>query len=148
MRVERWSQIEELFLRAIEVPAEQRGEFLEEVCGGDESLRRELESLLACDAPERPLVSATFLSASQREVVGSEDGTVEMAGQRIGPYRVVRLLGSGGMGSVYLAVRDDDHFQKEVAIKLLKRGMDWDLMQDGFQTEREILACLATSYVA
>src|SRR5262245_18360734 len=148
MRVERWSQIEELFLRAIEVPAEQRGEFLEEVCGGDESLRRELESLLACDAPERPLVSATFLSASQREVVGSEDGTVEMAGHRIGPCRVVRLLGSGGMRSVYLAVRDDDHFQKEVAIKLLKRGMDTDFILYRFRQERQILASLEHPYMA
>ena len=61
---------------------------------------------------------------------------------RIGPYRLVRELGQGGMGTVYLAVRDDDVFSKRVALKILKRGMDTDAIVRRFRTERQILAGL------
>jgi non-specific serine/threonine protein kinase/serine/threonine-protein kinase len=63
-------------------------------------------------------------------------------GRRIGPYRLVRELGQGGMGAVFLAVRDDDVFHKRVALKLLKRGMDTDAIVRRFRTERQILAGL------
>ena len=61
---------------------------------------------------------------------------------RIGPYRLVRELGQGGMGTVYLAVRDDDAFRKRVALKILKRGMDTESIVRRFRTERQILAGL------
>jgi serine/threonine-protein kinase len=61
MRPERWNQIEGLFLQAIELPAKEREGFLDDVCNGDESLRRDLNSLLACDVPETPLVNGSFL---------------------------------------------------------------------------------------
>jgi non-specific serine/threonine protein kinase/serine/threonine-protein kinase len=63
-------------------------------------------------------------------------------GVRIGPYRLVRELGRGGMGTVYLAVRSDDAFQQRVALKVLKRGMDTDAIVRRFRTERQILASL------
>jgi serine/threonine protein kinase/tetratricopeptide (TPR) repeat protein len=62
--------------------------------------------------------------------------------RRIGPYRLVRELGQGGMGAVFLAVRDDDVFHKRVAVKLLKRGMDTDAIVQRFRAERQILAGL------
>jgi non-specific serine/threonine protein kinase/serine/threonine-protein kinase len=67
---------------------------------------------------------------------------------RIGPYRVIREIGRGGMGTVYLAVRDDDAFQKRVAIKVLKRGMDTDAIVRRFQRERQILAALDHPHIA
>ena len=67
---------------------------------------------------------------------------------RIGAYRVVRELGQGGMGTVFLAVRDDDAFRKRVALKLLKRGMDSDAIVQRFRTERQILAGLEHPYIA
>ncbi len=64
------------------------------------------------------------------------------AGARVGAYRLVRELGQGGMGTVYLAVRDDDAFHKRVALKILKRGMDTEAIVRRFRTERQILAGL------
>ena len=69
-------------------------------------------------------------------------------GLRIGPYRLVRELGRGGMGTVYLAVRSDDAFQKRVALKVLKRGMDTDAIVRRFRNERQILASLDHPYIS
>jgi non-specific serine/threonine protein kinase/serine/threonine-protein kinase len=70
------------------------------------------------------------------------------AGPRIGVYRLIRELGHGGMGTVFLAVRDDDAFQKRVAIKILKRGMDSDAIVRRFRNERQILAGLDHPHIA
>ena len=70
------------------------------------------------------------------------------AGPRIGSYRLVRELGQGGMGTVYLAVRDDDAFRKRVAVKVLKRGMDTESIVRRFRTERQILAGLDHANIA
>ena len=67
---------------------------------------------------------------------------------RLGPYRLIRELGHGGMGTVYLGVRDDDAFQKRVAIKVLKRGMDTDSIVRRFRHERQILASLEHPFIA
>jgi len=148
MRSERWSQIERLFLQAIEIPPQERERFLGEVCNGDEALRQELNSLLACDIPETPLVNGSFLPRNGALSDTTSPAVTEMVGRRIGPYRLLRLLGRGGMGSVHLAVRDDDHYRKEVAIKLLKRGMDTDFMLNRFRQERQILANLEHPFIA
>ncbi len=71
-----------------------------------------------------------------------------MDGVRIGPYRLIRELGRGGMGTVYLAVRSDDAYQKRVAIKVLKRGMDTEAIVRRFRNERQILASLEHPYIA
>jgi serine/threonine protein kinase len=65
-----------------------------------------------------------------------------LLGSRVGPYRIVMLLGEGGMGAVYLAERDDKQFHKQVAIKVLKRGADGHDALRRFQLEREVLAAL------
>ncbi len=149
MTSERWSQIQGLFLQAIELPPAEREKFLIAVCKDDEFLRRELNSLLACDIPDTPLVNNSFLSANGgRGTTSVSDPVMHMTGRRIGAYRLVRLLGRGGMGSVHLAVRDDDHYKKEVAIKLLKRGMDTDVMLQRFRQERQILANLEHPFIA
>ena len=148
MRPDRWNQIEGLFLQAVELPPQERERFLSEACNGDESLRRELNSLLACDIPETPLVNGSFLPPNSVLTDVAAPAATDMAGRRIGPYRLLRLLGHGGMGSVHLAVRDDDHYRKEVAIKLLKRGMDTDFMLNRFRLERQILANLEHPFIA
>jgi len=90
MPAERWRQIETLFALAVECPAQDLPLFLDKVCRGDEDLRRELESLLACDAPEQQLI----------DVPPPPESDAGMAGQRIGPYRLIRLIGQGGMGGL------------------------------------------------
>ncbi len=72
----------------------------------------------------------------------SDDALDETLEPRVGAYRLVRELGQGGMGTVFLAVRDDDAFHKRVALKILKRGMDTDSIVRRFRTERQILAGL------
>jgi non-specific serine/threonine protein kinase/serine/threonine-protein kinase len=75
-------------------------------------------------------------------------GSDGIAGLRVGPYKLVRELGRGGMGTVYLAVRSDDQFQKRVAIKVLRRGMDTEAIVRRFRHERQILASLQHPYIA
>src|SRR5262245_18844637 len=142
MTVERWRQIETLFAQAVERPTGERQQFVDRACEGDEALKRELESLLAADAPGERLAEVPTLFG--RTLASDSD----MTGRRIGPYRLTRLIGHGGMGSVYLGVRDDDQFQKQVAIKLLKRGMDTDFMLSRFRQERQILANLEHPFIA
>src|SRR5438105_2011200 len=69
-------------------------------------------------------------------------------GRRIGPYRLIRKLGQGGMGSVYLAARADDQFEQQVAVKIVKRGMDTDFILSRFRNERQILAGLEHPNIA
>lgn len=146
MRAERWRQIENLFVQAVECPPPERQLLLDRVCEGDEDLRRELESLLAYDAPGERLVEIPdALGADASE---DRDSGQHHVGQRIGPYRLIRLIGQGGMGAVYLSVRDDDQYQKEVAIKVLKRGMDTNFMLSRFRQERQILANLEHPFIA
>src|SRR5262245_47272509 len=148
MRSERWNQMERLILHAVEISPADREHFLYLVCQGTVSLMLELNSLLACDAPTKPLVHGTFLPKESIQNDAPLDVGPDMADRRIGPYRLVRLLGRGGMGSVHLAIRDDDQYQKEVAIKLLKRGMDTDFMLQRFRQERQILANLEHPFIA
>src|SRR5262245_37393411 len=148
MRPERWNQIEGLFLQAVEISPEERERFLAQACQGDESLRQEVNSLLACDVPATPLVKGSFLPNESSQNQAHLEIVHDTAGRRIGPYRLVRRLGRGGMGCVHLAVRDADQYQKEVAIKLLKRGMDTDLMLHRFRQERQILANLEHPFIA
>lgn len=145
MTEDRWSQIQGLFLQAVELTPESRPDFLDQACGTDAELRREIESLIDCDAPNQQLIAVPQLDDQDSDEDDSNSG---MSGRRIGPYRVVRQLGYGGMGAVYLGVRDDDQYSKQVAIKLLKRGMDTDFMLSRFRQERQILANLEHPFIA
>lgn len=140
MTDERWRQVEALFGELIDCPVAERQAILERRCGEDQELRQELESLLACDDPGRPLVEIPAAVA----LVSEEDNS----GRRVGPYQLIRLLGHGGMGAVYLGVRVDDQYQKQVAVKLLKRGMDTEFMLRRFRQERQILANLEHPFIA
>jgi len=124
--------MESLFAAAAGRPAGERGEFLDAHCGDDPELRAEVGRLLEAD--ER---AGTFIERSV-EAVASE----LCSGRSIGPYRLIRQLGRGGMSSVYLAVRADAQFRKRVAIKLVRRGMDTDDILRRFRNERQILASL------
>jgi eukaryotic-like serine/threonine-protein kinase len=140
MTPERWQKVEELFHLSLEREAGQRAAFLDEACAGDSDLRGQVELLLAYDRQE-----SDFLETPASGVVGDwvdEDQPGPMTGRRIGAYQVTREIGHGGMGAVYLAVRADDHYQKQVAIKLIKRGMDTETILRRFRTERQILANL------
>ena len=140
MTPERYQQVKELFQSALEREGSQRKRFLDEACAGDPSLREEVESLLTSHEQ-----APSFIESSALEIVSKmlpDQRDEQMVGQRIGPYKVIREIAHGGMGAVYLAFRADDEYQKQVAIKLIKRGMDTDLIIRRFRNERQILANL------
>jgi serine/threonine protein kinase len=123
---------------------ELRGAFLDEACGGDGALRREVDRLLAAhDA------AGGFLSSSiGLESDGEEAGALETVPQRIGPYQILETIAHEGMGTVYRSVRDDDAFRKTVALKLVRGGRQSDYFQRRFRQERQILAGLQHPNVA
>lgn len=133
MTATRWKQIETVFEQVLELPIAERPDFLQRTCDGDEELRREVESLLDSHAK-----AGSFIDDRSQfhQEFDSSDSTRP---QLIGHYRIVRELGRGGMGAVYLAERADE-YQKQVAIKLIKRGMDTDSVLRHFRNERQILA--------
>jgi len=138
MQAERWRQIDAVFQSAVDCAPENRPAFLDSACGGDAELRREVESLLNSHDPGWTEPSAwkdAFSVLESRNAKLSE-------GRRIGAYRIQRELGRGGMGSVYLCARADDEFQKLVAIKVIRRGLDTDDIIERFRSERQILARL------
>jgi tetratricopeptide (TPR) repeat protein len=138
---ERFLQIEAVFSEALEVPQEQRDDLLAARCGGDQAMIEEVRSLLnACEAEELRAAS------EKREQGGSQQD--RMKRQRIGPYEIDRLLGRGGMGSVYLAHRADGQFEQEVAIKLIDLPLGTELFRERFRQERQILAGLHHPYIA
>ena len=160
MTPERWKQIEGVFDAAMDLAPGERESYLAEECGTDAELRRQVEMLIrsheqAGSFIEEPAVAGVI--GSEAAAAGYDLGTTDASfqeepapfiGRRVGSYRIVRELGRGGMGAVYLAVRADDEFQKRVAIKLVKRGMDTDFILRRFRQERQILASLDHTYIA
>jgi serine/threonine protein kinase/tetratricopeptide (TPR) repeat protein len=132
----RWQRLKHILGETLEQPSlKKRTAVLRELCADDTALLRQVEKLLAHDT--RALEEfAEF--AGKRLRHDERDRT----GERIGAYAIVRELGRGGMGAVYLAERADGHFEKCVAIKVLKRGTDTDEVLRRFRIERQILADL------
>ena len=123
-RPEDWRRLEEIFYRALEVAPEQRARFLDEACGSDAELRAEVQSLL--DATGQP---AGFLTgpveSAARKFCGSDPVPRVQPGRALGPYRIISLLGAGGMGEVYLA--EDSRLGRRVAMKMLAADLVRDL---------------------
>src|SRR5438045_4186877 len=112
MTSERWQQIETLFHSALELPGEERATFLSRQCGGDDNLREEVESLLRAYNRD-----GSFLDVPAYEVADGllTEGLLWLSpGQQIGPYRIISLLASGGMGEVYLA--HDNRLTRNIAL--------------------------------
>ena len=133
-----WARVKDLFARGLEMLAADRDAWLEGEAAGDAELLREVRSLLA--SHEAPGAFLADLSGQARiAALSVSDG---QAGDRIGSYRLVELIGSGGMGDVFKAVRDDDQYQAQVAIKLMRGDVRNPLVERRFRTERQILAQL------
>ncbi len=133
---DRWQQIKAVLEDALERQGAERAAFLDLACQGDDELRQEVESLLASEEEIGDFIETPVFR------IRLEDEEPVAAGQRIGAYRILREIGRGGMGSVYLAERADEEFEHRVALKLVRRGMDTDEILSRFRSERQILAHL------
>jgi serine/threonine-protein kinase len=131
---DRAARIRDVFIEALDLAGARREAFLERACAGDASLRAEVEALLAADG-----AAGRFLDPDVHTASGAGE---ERVGTRLGPYLLERVIGMGGMGAVYMAERADEEFHKQVAIKILKRGMDTEDILRRFRIERELLAQL------
>jgi serine/threonine protein kinase len=138
---EAWERVQDLFNQALDLPPNERRALLERASGGDETLRREVESLLASDEKAHSFIEDPA-AAVPRDLLSETEENEEFAGRQFGAYRVIREIGRGGLGAVYLAARADDEYRKQVAIKLIRRGLDTDDILRRFRTERQILAQL------
>jgi eukaryotic-like serine/threonine-protein kinase len=140
-----WNRISALTAGALEQPEAERAAWLDRECAGHDNLRREVDSLLAADARAgRFLEKAAIAEPGAAEAVDAtaRGWTTLAAEQRVGPYRIVRELGHGGMGIVYLAERADAAFEKQVAIKIVRGGLASEPAVARFADERRILATL------
>jgi len=139
---DRWERVEKLFQEATELPPGAREKFIEERCGGDVKLRDEVLSLVRYDTGEQTTFGEALQAAAASLVAD------DAPGRRVGPYRIEGEIGRGGMSVVYLGVRADGEFEKRVAIKLIKRGMDTDAVIGRLRQERRILAGLEHPSIA
>jgi len=138
----RWNTIQRLFDATLEQPPTAREAWLHEACAGDEDLYREVQSLLNADSDAH-----SILEGSAVDAVGLP-GELSLEGKLVGVYRIIKQIGVGGMGAVFLAERADGQFEQKVALKLIKRGMDSEEILKRFQGERQILAQLQHPNVA
>ncbi|WP_169974162.1 serine/threonine-protein kinase [Tautonia rosea] len=137
-----WNRVDQLFAAALERPASERLSFLRDSCGDDSTLLREVEALLKADAlaHDREFLGKPLGSEFDTSRPDSDEDD-SLIGQQIGPYAIEALIGRGGMGSVYRAVRQEE-FTQVVAIKLIKRGMDTDEILRRFRNELHVQAAL------
>ncbi|PEN13116.1 hypothetical protein CRI94_10725 [Longibacter salinarum] len=134
---DRWKRIAALFDEALEHPPSERNSWLENACGEDESLYQTVQRLVHAHERTGGILDTSLVAASEDErgASGSLDG------ETLGPYRLIREIGHGGMGVVHLAERADNAFDHSVAIKVVRRIVSRDVARR-FEFERQILATL------
>jgi eukaryotic-like serine/threonine-protein kinase len=138
-----YQRIKQIYFSALELPPESRSHFIASTSLNEQD-RQEVQSLL-----EAALGAASFLDDTSAISVVQDlykPADEKLIGEDIGGYKIVKEIGRGGMGVVYLAQRQA--FQQSVAIKIIKRGMDTDAIVESFVRERQILAALNHRYIA
>lgn len=174
MNADHWKRLDELFQHALDLPREQRDDYLEQACGGAPQLRREVAAMLAADDamaegddrsshsaglggadPLAHIVRSGMQQSTELRALGQTHGNdpalpshTALPFTNLGPYRLVEELGRGGLATVYLAERDDAQFTMQVAIKLVRRGFDTPDLLERLRLERQILARLEHPNIA
>jgi tetratricopeptide (TPR) repeat protein/tRNA A-37 threonylcarbamoyl transferase component Bud32/TolB-like protein len=150
-RPDDWKRVREIFEEALAEPAERRQLFVADACRDDPAIQEQVAGLLAshehgADFLESPAVRLLGDDAPAGLMV--DPWTESIAGRVIGSYCIESCVGHGGMGTVYLARRADGAFERRVAIKMIRRGLDSELVTRRFQHERQILASLDHPHIA
>ena len=138
MDAERWQRLSPLLDALFELDADERAQRLQLLREGDGALADELEALIALEEDHEDFLSEPVIAPMAGLRPGSE----------VGPYRLERQLGEGGMGQVWLAARADGLYQRRVALKLLRPGLADPNLRLRFTRERQILARLAHPHIA
>jgi eukaryotic-like serine/threonine-protein kinase len=132
--------VKKVLSEALELDTEGQRQYLDHCCAEDEALRAEVDMLLAHQVDTGSDVMEECAADAARLRLDAAAAT--KIGTRIGAYKVVREIGHGGMGTVYLAERDDEHYHQQVAIKLINPGLGGELIRRRFRNEMQILADL------
>ena len=132
----RWQQVKAALGDAMALSGQPRAAYLESVGASDLTLRAELESLLKAEEH----AGIGFLESPAAILLETTERSGQHVGRRLGPYRLLEGIGAGGMGEVYRAVRVDEEYEREVAIKLVRAGADAQFVGARLRTERQILA--------
>jgi hypothetical protein len=135
MTAARWGEVKAILAAVLEAPQAERAALIEKLCGSDGGLRSSVESLLALEARADEVLNTECAPGAALRGVAAVP-------PQIGPYTVVREIGRGGMGVVYLAEGADGDFRKQVAIKLITSGLRDADLERRFRRERQILAAL------
>ena len=148
---DRWSQISALLDRALELDPREWPAFLDDACGDDDELRKEVEALLDAERNAPDFLDegapASFKALLDTEAPPAPPEPLE-PGAQLGPYRIIEKIGRGGMSTVYAAERADGAFEQQVAIKLLRPLSSHDDLMRRFLSERQILASLNHPHIA
>src|SRR4030095_17030652 len=121
MRDQHWENLKKIFHSAVVLPADERAAYLDQACDGDSLLRRRVESLLESHEETGHFVDAPAYQAAAEMLM---DGMGLNAGSTVAHYRILSLLGEGGMGTVYLA--EDTKLHRKVSLKFLSTNFSQD----------------------
>ena len=143
MTPENWRQVKLILDDALSLPQTRRADFLAQNCGEDVELRREIESLLEFEAQDASLLEYSAFDLVMPDIFPANG----FVGKTVGKYRIIREIGAGGMGVVFLAERADGEFEQKVAVKIIK-GVSSRETQKRFNLERQILALLEHPFIA
>ena len=144
MEPARWQQVKTALGEAMALTGQPRAAYLQSVGATDPALRAELESLLQAEEH----AGTTFLESPAAILLETPAPSSQHVGRRLGPYRLLEEIGAGGMGEVYRAVRVDEEYEREVAIKLVRAGADAQFVGARLRTERQILAAFQHPNIA
>jgi tetratricopeptide (TPR) repeat protein len=150
MDAEDWKRIDDLLQSALEVAPDQQEAFLRQECGEDSSLLHEVRSLLSSHQAAGSFLESALIHGINLKLPGSdEEGAANSAtGHIVSHYRILSPLGHGGMGTVWLAERNDGRFERRVAIKFLNIAVNSPLSLERFKREGAILGRLAHPHIA
>src|SRR4029079_10430506 len=136
---ELWDRIATVFDRALDVSGRDRAALLDQLCGSDQTIRREVESMLEAHEQTPGLIVERRLVTGHSATLGNALDGLLREGARVGPYRIVSPIGAGGLGDVYRAERADGAYRQTVALKVLRPGYRTAEMIRRFRIEREAL---------
>src|SRR3974390_1389158 len=139
-----WRKIQELFEQVAGLNDAERDAQLDRACGDDVDLRNSVQSLFMDGSLEDPLLNAVGAAAESL----LDEYRDRLIGMRVGPYRIMSVLGTGGMSTVYRGERDDSQFHQTVAIKVLHHATLHPRLRSRLHSERHILATLDHPFIA